>query len=77
MAPASAWRAAIIAPAAASMHLSNQALHLMHQGLFTLTKMVRPPDRGRQVVKISRQDYFPVAWELHGFAARLGLIPAA
>jgi poly(A) polymerase len=68
---------AIIAPAAASMHLSNQTLHLMHQGLFTLTKMVRPPDRGRQVVRISRQDYFPVAWELHGFAARLGLIPAA
>jgi hypothetical protein len=57
------------------MHLSNQTLHLLHQGLFTLTKMQQPPERGRQVIKLSHQDYFPVAWDLHGFAVRLGLIP--
>jgi poly(A) polymerase len=62
-------------PAAASMHLSNQTLHLMHQGLFTLTKMRRPPSRGRQVLKLARQGYFPVAWDLHGLAATLGYLP--
>jgi poly(A) polymerase len=66
----------ILAPAGTSMHLSNQTLHLMHQGLFTLTKMRQPPERGRQVVKLSRQDYFQVAWELHGLAADLGLLTA-
>lgn len=65
----------ILEPAGASMHLSNQTLHLLHQGLFTLTKMQQLPDRGRQVIKLSHQDYFPVAWDLHGFAVRLGLIP--
>ncbi len=62
-------------PAAASMHLSNQTLHLMHQGLFTLTKMRRSPSRGRQVLKLARQEYFPVAWDLHGLAATLGYLP--
>jgi hypothetical protein len=60
--------------AAASMHLSNQTLHLMHQGLFALTKMRRPPDRGRQILKLTRQDYFQVAWDLYGIAAALGYI---
>lgn len=64
----------ILEPAGASMRLSNQTLHLLHQGLFTLTKMRQPPERGRQVVKLSLQDYFAVAWDLHGFAARLGMI---
>jgi poly(A) polymerase len=58
----------LLAPTAADMHLSNLTVHLLHQGLFTLTKMTRPPERGRQVVKLSRQDYFPVAWDLHGLA---------
>jgi poly(A) polymerase len=61
-------------PASTSMHLSNQTLHLLHQGLFALTKMRRPPDRGRQVLKLARQEYFMVAWELFGFAAALGYI---
>jgi poly(A) polymerase len=62
-------------PAAASMHLSNQTLHLMHQGLFTLTKMRKSPSRGRQVLKLARQEYFPIAWDLHGLAAALGYLP--
>jgi len=64
----------VLEPAAASMHLSNQTIHLIHQGLFTLTKMQRSPERGRQVLKLVRQDYFPVAWDLFGFAAALGSI---
>ena len=68
----------ILDPAAASMHLSNLTIHQLHQGLFTLTKMKRSPDRGRQVLKLARQDYFQVAWDLHGFAEALGFItPAA
>jgi len=61
-------------PASTSMHLSNQTLHLLHQGLFALTKMRRPPDRGSQVLKLARQEYFRVAWELYGFAVALGYI---
>jgi poly(A) polymerase len=64
----------LIGPTGASLHLSNQTLHLIHQGLFTLTKMGRAPDRGRQVLKLARQDYFPVAWDLHGIAALRGFI---
>ncbi|MFV2071669.1 MAG: polynucleotide adenylyltransferase PcnB [Thermoanaerobaculales bacterium] len=64
----------LMAPAGASMHLSNQTLHLMQQGLFTLTKMRQAPERGRQVVKLARQEYFRVAWDLHGFAVALGLV---
>ncbi len=59
------------------MHLSNQTMHLMHQGLFALTKMRKSPERGRQVVKLSRQDYFPVAWDMHVLATRLGFISDA
>jgi poly(A) polymerase len=64
----------LIEPTGASLHLSNQTLHLIHQGLFTLTKMGRAPDRGRQVLKLARQDYFPVAWDLHGIAAARGFV---
>lgn len=64
----------ILDPAAASMHLSNLTIHQLHQGLFALTKMKRSPDRGRQVLKLARQDYFQVAWDLHGFAEALGFI---
>lgn len=64
----------VLDPAAASMHLSNQTIHLIHQGLFTLTKMRRAPERARQVLKLVRQDYFPVAWDLFGFAVALGSI---
>jgi poly(A) polymerase len=64
----------VLAPAAASMHLSNQTIHLIHQGLFAITKMRRAPERGRQVLKLVRQEYFPVAWDLYGFAVGLGSI---
>jgi poly(A) polymerase len=60
--------------ASTSMHLSNQTLHLLHQGLFALTKMRRPPERGRQILKLARQEYFQVAWDLYGFAVTLGYI---
>ena len=64
---------AMIDPTAAAMHLSNHTAHLLHQGLFTLTKLRRPPDRGRQVLKLARQDYFHVAWDLFGLSAQVGL----
>jgi poly(A) polymerase len=64
-------------PASTSMHLSNQTLHLLHQGLFALTKMRRAPERGRQVLKLARQEYFKVAWELYRFAVELGYISQA
>lgn len=65
----------MIEPAAATMHLSNHTVHLIHHGLFTLSKMRRPPERGRQVLKVVRQDYFPVAWDLYSLAAAAGLLP--
>jgi hypothetical protein len=58
------------------MHLTNQTVHLLHQGLFTLTKLRKPPERGRQVLKLARQDYFQVAWELFELAAAAGLADA-
>ncbi len=64
---------AMLDPTAAAMHLSNHTVHLLHQGLFTLTKLRRPPDRGRQVLKLARQDYFNVAWDLFGLSAQVGL----
>ncbi|MBD3853509.1 MAG: hypothetical protein IFJ96_01900 [Acidobacteria bacterium] len=36
--------------------------------------MRHPPERGRQVLKLARQGYFPVAWEFFVFAAALGYI---
>ncbi len=64
---------AMLDPTAAAMHLSNHTVHLLHQGLFTLTKLRRPPDRGRQVLKLARQDYFQVAWDLFGLSAQVGM----
>ena len=64
----------MLEPAAASMHLSNQTVHLIHQGLFAVTKMRCAPERGHQVLKLARQGYFPVAWEFFVFAAAVGYI---
>jgi poly(A) polymerase len=61
-------------PAAASMRLPNLTIHMIHQGLFALTKMRRPPERGRQVLKLARHEYFRVAWDLYSFANSLGYI---
>jgi poly(A) polymerase len=65
----------LLEPTAAGLRLSNHTVHLLSHGLFTLTKMARAPERGRQVVKLSRQDYFPVAWQLQSLAASAGLVP--
>jgi len=65
----------ILEPSDARMHLANHTVHLIRHGLFTLTKLGRPPERGRQVVKLARQEYFRVAWDLFGFANVAGLVP--
>jgi hypothetical protein len=65
----------MLEPAATELRLANHTLHLMAQGLFTLTKMHRAPERGRQVLKLARRDYFDVAWGLYDLAAAVGLVP--
>ena len=67
----------MLSPAGAAMHLTNHQQHLLHHGLFTLSKLRRAPERGRQVVKLARQDYFAVAWEMFELAAASGLVPEA
>ncbi len=54
----------LLDPAGARMHLPKGVVHLMHHGLFALSKLSRPPSSGRQVLRLVRQDYFPVAWAL-------------
>ncbi len=54
----------LLAPIGTRMHLANHTLHQMAQGLFTLSKLRQPPERGRQVLKLTRQNYFPVAWAI-------------
>lgn len=65
----------LLEPAGAPMHLSNHAVHLIHHGLFTMTRLRRPPERGRQVVKLTRQEFFPAAWDLAGIGAAVGMLP--
>ena len=65
--------AAVLEPTTTSLHLSNHSVHLLHHGLFTMTKLRLPPERGRQVLKLSRQEFFPVAWGLYSLAAKAGL----
>jgi len=67
--------AVMLEPAATNLRLSNHTLHLLMQGLFTLTKMNRAPDRGRKVLKLARQEYFGVAWALFRLAGAAGLVP--
>ena len=69
--------AVMLEPAATNLRLSNHTLHLLMQGLFTLTKMHRAPERGRQVLKLARQEYFGVALGLFKLAGAVGLVPAA
>jgi hypothetical protein len=64
----------LLEPAAATMHLSNHTVHLLNHGLFSLSKMRRLPERGRQVLKLVRQEYFPVVWDLLTLAADAGLV---
>jgi poly(A) polymerase len=65
----------VLEPAATNLRVANHTLHLLGQGLFTLTKMHRPPERGRQVLKLARQQYFSVAWDLYRLAGVVGLVP--
>jgi len=67
---------AMLEPAATGLRLSNHTFHLLSQGLFTLTKMHRAPERGRQVLKLARQEYFGVALGLFRLAGTAGLVPA-
>jgi len=66
----------MLEPAATGLRLSNHTFHLLSQGLFTLTKMQRAPERGRQVLKLARQEYFGVALGLFRLAGKAGLVPA-
>ncbi len=68
--------AVMLEPAATNLRLSNHTLHLLMQGLFTLTKMNRAPDRGRKVLKLARQEYFGVAYALFRLAGAVGLAPS-
>ncbi len=64
----------LVGPTAAHLHLSNHAAHLLHHGFFAISKMLDPPQRGRQVLKLTRQEYFGVAWELYTVAVEAGLL---
>jgi poly(A) polymerase len=65
---------AMLEPASTTMLATNHALHLMSHGLFALTKMRRPPERGRQVIKLVRHESFPVTWSLFQIGAATGLL---
>ncbi len=64
---------AVVDPMAGRLHLANYSVHLVHHGLFALTKFRRPPERGRQVIKLARQEYFPVTWKLYRLGVEAGL----
>jgi poly(A) polymerase len=68
--------AELIDPAELRLHLSNRNVHQIRQGLFTISKMRRAPERARQVIRLARQDYFPTAWALYTFAVEAKLLPA-
>lgn len=61
-------------PASSQMMVSNHNFHQIYQGLFALTKMRRPPQRGRQILKIVRHESFPVTWDLFEIGAEVGLL---
>jgi len=64
----------VLEPVSTHLRVANHTVHLVGQGLFALTKMHRPPERGRQVLKLARQLYFPVVWDLFRLAAVVGLV---
>jgi len=65
----------LLTPIGTRMHLANHTLHQMAQGLFTLSKLRRAPERGRQVLKLSRQSYFPVGWAIAEVGVETGVLP--
>jgi poly(A) polymerase len=60
--------------AALCLHIGNHTQHLIRHGLFAVTKMRRPPERGRQVIKLVRQDYFAVTWDFLTMLKDVGFI---
>jgi poly(A) polymerase len=68
--------AGLIDPAELRLHLSNRNVHQIRQGLFTISKIRRPPERARQVMRLARQEYFPTAWAFYTLAVEAGLLPA-
>ena len=64
----------MLEPATTHMMVSNQSFHQMYHGLFALTKMRRPPERGRQVLKMTRHESFSVAWDLFEIGTEVGLL---
>jgi poly(A) polymerase len=65
----------LLGPACAEMHVANRKLHLIHGGIYGVSKLRRPPERGRQVVKLVRQESFPVTWDLFTIGIGTGLLP--
>jgi len=65
----------ILAAPSLRLHISNRNHHLLKQGLFTVSKMLKAPERGRQVTRLVRQEYFTVAWQLYTLAVEAGLLP--
>ncbi|NOZ79066.1 MAG: polynucleotide adenylyltransferase PcnB [Acidobacteria bacterium] len=69
--------AELVNPSVLRLHISHHDLFLIRQGLFTLSKLRKAPERGRQVQRLVRQEYFPVAWAFDCLAVEAGLLPAA
>ncbi len=67
--------AELVKPAIPRLHLSHYTVHLIRQGLFTMSKLRRPPERARQVQRLARQDYFSAAWAFDTLAVEAGLLP--
>jgi len=65
----------LLGPACAEMHVANRKQHLINGGIFAVSKLRRPPERGRQVVKLVRQESFPVTWDLFTIGVGTGLLP--
>lgn len=66
----------LVNPAVLRLHISHHNLHLIKQGLFSLAKLRKAPERGRQVLRLARHEYFPVAWGFDSLAVEAGLFPA-
>ncbi|MEN8163585.1 MAG: polynucleotide adenylyltransferase PcnB [Acidobacteriota bacterium] len=64
----------MLEPATTHMMVSNHSFHQMYHGLFALTKMRRPPERGRQVLKLTRHESFSVSWDLFEIGTEVGLL---
>jgi poly(A) polymerase len=63
----------MLEPTCARMRISNHTMHLIHNGLFTISKLRRRPERGRQVMKLVRQECFDVTWDLYSIGVANGL----